>query len=108
MKDQLQHLNNQLDSIPSANFCRGFSELNRILENYTKILDSANSFNDDYKRATIVYYPDINVIRDNIQESLYAETQQKKCAAFDKARTELKKDIQALTILMMTETELAE
>lgn len=105
MRDQLQHLTNRLDTIQSPNLSKSFSELNCILEKYTKILDSTNCPNDVYKSVTLSYYPDITTIRDYIQESLYSETPQKKDLAFDKARNELKKDIRALTILLWPEMD---
>lgn len=108
MKEQLQHLNCLLESMPSSNSSKSFSELNAILEKYTKILDFVNSYNEVYKRATSVYYTDINSIRDNIQESLYAETQKEKNNAFDNARNELQRDIQALAILIKPEEKLVE
>ncbi|WP_018613926.1 hypothetical protein [Segetibacter koreensis] len=108
MKEQLQHLHNLLETLTSSTSSKSFSELNRILEKYTKILDFVNSYNDSYKRATSVYYTDINSIRDNIQESLYAEAQKAKDTAFENARNELQRDIQALAILIRPEEELAE
>lgn len=108
MKEQLQHLNNLIDCLPSIHSSKSFSELSRILDKYKKILDYVNSYNEDYKRATSVYYTDINTIRDNIQVSLYAETQSEKKEAFENAGNELKKNIQALAILIKPEEELAE
>jgi len=108
MKEQLQYLNGLLECLTSSNSSKSFSELNGALESYTKILDFVNSYNEVYKRATSVYYTDINSIRDSIQVSLYAETQEKKDIAFDNARNDLKKDIQALGILIKPEEELVE
>lgn len=108
MKEQLMYLDNLLGCLTSPNSSKCFSELNRILEKYTKILDFVNSFNDPYKRASSVYYTSINSIRDNIQVSLYADTQNQKYIAFDDARNQLKKDIQALAILIKPEEELVE
>lgn len=106
MKDQLQHLNNLLECLPSSTSCRGVSDLNYILVKYKRILDFVNSYNDNYKRATSLYYNDINTIRDNIEQSAYAETQKEKITAFESARDELKKDIQALSILIRPQEEL--
>ncbi len=107
MKEQLQHLNCLLENISSSNSSRSFSELDGILKKYTKILDSVNSYNETYKRATSVYYKDINLIRDNIQEALYARSPKEKDTAFENARNELKKDIQALAVLIKPAEELA-
>ncbi|MEJ7683269.1 MAG: hypothetical protein WKG06_36505 [Segetibacter sp.] len=104
----MQHLNDLIECLPSINSSRSLSELNGILDKYTKILDFVNSYNENYKRATSVYYTDINTIRDNIQESLYAESQKGKNTAFENARNELKKDIQALAILIKPQEELVE
>ncbi len=106
MKDQLQHLDHLLDCLPSSTSCRGVSDLNYILEKYKRILDFVNSYDDNYKRATSLYYNDINTIRDSIELSAYAETQNEKIMAFESARDELKKDIEALSILIMPQVEL--
>ncbi len=106
MKEQLQHLNYVLENICSFNSSRSFSEINGILEKYTKILDFVNSYNETYKRATSVYYKNINSIRDNIQEALYAISSGEKDTAFKNARNELKKDIQALSVLIKPAEEL--
>ncbi len=108
MKEQLQHLNDLLECLPSINCSRSFSELSSILDKYTRILDFVNSYYDNYKRATSLYYTDINTIRDNIQVSLYAESQREKHLAFENAGNKLKKNIQALTILIKPEEELVE
>lgn len=108
MKEQLKDLSCLLEAIPSSSYSKSFSEINRVLVKYTKILDFANRYNEMYKRATMVYYPDINVIRDNIHESLQAETQSEKNMSFDKARNELRKDILALATLIKNEKELVE
>jgi len=108
MKEQLHHLNHLLECITSSHSSKSFSELHTILEKYTKILGFVNSYNEAFKRATSVYYTDINSIRDQIQEALYAESQKEKDEAFEKARTELQNDIQALAILIKPESELVE
>lgn len=108
MKEQLDHLNHLLECLPSISSSRSFSDLNGILDKYTKILDFVNSYNENYKRATSVYYTDINTIRDNIQDSLYAESQREKNLAFESAGNELKKNIHALTILIKPEGESVE
>lgn len=108
MKEQLQHLNDLLESLPSIHSCRCFSELSGILNKYTRILDFVNSYNENYKRATSVYYTDINTIRDNIQTSLYGDSQREKSMSFENARNDLKKDIQALAILIKPQEELVE
>lgn len=74
----MDHLNHLLECLPSINSNGRFSDLNGIFDKYTKILDFMNSYNENYKRATSVYYTDINTIGDNIHVSLYAETQGEK------------------------------
>lgn len=108
MKEQLQYLDRLLESLPSSSSCRGFSDLNGILSNYNKILDIVNAYDDDYKRATTVYYKAIATIRDNIEQALYAASQREKINAFECARQKLKTDIVALTILVRPREELAE
>ena len=108
MKEQLQHLNCLLECLTSPNRSKSFSQLHSILEKYTKILDFVNAYNDTYKRTTSVYYTDINSIRDNIQEALYADSPHEKDIAFENARNELKRDIEALAILIIPEEELVE
>jgi len=106
MKEQLLHLDNLLECVTSYTSSKSFSELNRILEKYTKILDYVNAFDESYKRASSVYYNGINLIRDNIQISLYADADNIKETAFEDARNQLKKDIQALATLIRPEQEL--
>lgn len=106
MKDQLQHLNRLLECLPSSTSCRGVSDLTVILNKYKRILDFVNSYNDTYKRATSLYYNDINAIRDHIELYVYAESAKEKIAAFESARDKLKKDIQALSILIRPQEEL--
>ncbi len=108
MKEQLQHLNGLLESLPPATSCRGVSDLNAILSKYTKILDFINSYNENYKRATSLYYGDINDIRDDIELSVYAETPKEKNLTFESARGKLKKDIEALSVLIRPQQELVE
>ena len=106
MKEQLQHLARLLESLPSSNSCRGLSDLSGILGKYTRILDFVNSYNEDYKRSTTLYYSNITSIRDNIQQTLYGCSLKEKTMAFENARTELNTDIRALTILIHPQQEL--
>lgn len=106
MNDQLQHLNWLLDRLPSSTSCRGISGLTVILNKYKKILDFVNSYNDDYKRATSLYYNDINSVIVNMELSAYAESPEEKTEAFESAKNELRKDIQALSILIRPQEEL--
>jgi hypothetical protein len=107
MKEQLYYLDKLLEQLTLSDWSKSFSELNRVLEKYTKILDFVNGYSDTYRIATSVYYTDINSIRDNIQRSLYAKSQQEKDLAFKNARNELKKDIQALLTLIKPAPELS-
>jgi len=108
MKNQLHHLNQLMECLPCATSARGVSDLNVILNKYTKILDTVNSYNESYKRSTSLYYSDIYAIRDNIDISVYTESQKEKSLAFESARDKLKKDIQALLILIRPQQELVE
>lgn len=108
MQEQLQDLNILLDSLPSSTSCRGFSDLNVILSKYTKILNFVNSYNENYKRATSLYYNDINFIRDNIELSVNAARQEEKEVTYESARDKLKKEIEALSILIKPQQELVE
>lgn len=100
MVEQSQYLLQLKQSLPSYNSSSSCSELNTILSKYTKILDYCNSYNEDYKRATTVFYADISSIRDNIQQSLYATSQEEKSKAYELAKVELQRDIDALAILI--------
>ncbi len=108
MQEQLQHLNILLDGLPSSTSCRGFSDLNVILSKYTKILNFVNSYNENYKRATSLYYNDISCIRDNIELSVNAARQEEKEVTYESARDKLKKEIEALSILIKPQKELVE
>lgn len=108
MQEQLQHLNVLLEDLPSSTSCRGFSDLNIILSKYTKILNFVNSYNDNYKRATSLYYNDISFIRDNIELSVNAARPEEKDVTYKSARDKLKKEIEALSILIKPQQELVE
>lgn len=108
MQEQLQHLNILLDTLPSSTSCRGFSDLNIILSKYTKILNFVNSYNENYKRATSLYYNDISFIRDNIELSVNEARQEEKEVTYESARDKLKKEIEALSILIKPQQELVE
>ena len=105
MTEQLQHLNYLLEDLPSSNSCRGVSDLNIIFSKYTKILDSINSCNENYRKTTLLYYGEINFIKDYIELSVYSETIKEKTLAFESAREKLKKDIYALSILVKPQEE---
>ena len=106
MKAQLQHLNVLTETLPSSTSSRGFSDLNVILSKYTKILNIVNSYNENYKRATSLYYNDISFIRDNIELSVNATRQEEKAVTFESARDKLRKEIEALTILIKPQEDL--
>lgn len=108
MKEQLHHLNELVECLPCATSSRGVSDLNILLSKYTKILNLVNSYNEKYKRATFLYYNNINNIKDYIELSVYTESHKEKNTAFESARGELKKDIQALSTLIKPQQELVE
>lgn len=108
MKEQLQHLNTLLECLPSSTSCRGFSDLNVILSKYTKILNFVNSYDDNYKRTTSLYYSDISFIRDNIVISVNATEEKEKSMRYENAKEKLKKGIEALSILIRPQEELIE
>ncbi len=107
MKEQLETLNSLTNFSPSFNSCSGYSELNRVLNKFTQLLNYFNSYSDDYKAATTVYYNDISSIRDNIQRSLYATSPEEKVKAFENAGKELRSNILALAALVKPQQEMA-
>ena len=105
MKEHYESLVSMLGYPPSFNLCSGYSALNSMLNKYLNVLNYFNSYNDDYKGATTLYYMDISNIRDHIQQSAYATSPEEKAAAFRKARKELTANIQALaTLIQIHET----
>ncbi len=101
MDEQIRELNVLIGSLPpSSNLPKGYSQLNNVLSRYTAILDYFNSYNDDLRIATSVYYSDITDIRDNIQISLYSRDNGEKDAAFHVAKRKLETDIQSLVTLV--------
>jgi hypothetical protein len=108
MKEHFNHLLSLVDSLPNFDSTRSYSELNIILREYTKTLDWVNSYNEICKRNTNVYYTDISEIRDNIQRSLSASSNNHKYIAFDEARKALKSNIEALATLIKPQEEFAE
>jgi hypothetical protein len=108
MKERFQHLLNLIDTLPSFDSIRSYSQLNSILSEYTKTLDFVNSYDDTYKRNTNVYYNDISEIRDNIQRSLSSTSPNQKTIAFNEAKNALKGNIQALAILIKPQEEFTE
>jgi len=108
MRQQFEHLTSLIASLPNLDSSHSYSELNTILSEYTKTLNYINSYNENYKRATNVYYNDISSIRDHIQMSVLATTPNQKSVAFKDARNELKLNMEALATLIKTEDELEE
>ena len=106
MKQQLQDLDSLLQYLPSSTSCRGISDLNFVLSKYTKILDFVSCCSENYRRATSLYYSGLNYIKDNIDISVYAEPGKEKNSAFESARDKLKKDIEALSMLVKPQEEL--
>src|SRR4051812_1829130 len=107
MREHYDHLNNLLGALPCSNSYRASSDLNSILTKYKKVLDYVNSYNDDYKSVTTVYYYDITDIHDNIEDSLNASTSAEKYRAFEKAKALLQSDITALATLIHPVNEYA-
>ena len=107
MKEQFETLKSLTNFYPNFNSCSGYSELNSVLNKFTQLLNYFNSYNDDYKRATTVYYNDISSIRENIQHSLYAASQDEKVKAFENAGKELRSNIRALAALVKPREEMA-
>lgn len=107
INDQCSQLNNLVNALPAKNSYRSSSELNVILNKYLKILDYVNSYNENYRSATRIYYSDITNIRDNIEQLLIAESPQEKDKAFESAKNELKADLHALAILIKPHEEQA-
>ena len=105
MQEQFRSLINLLDYIPSYNSSICYSQFDNILAKYIYILNYINSYNEDYKRSTNVYYSDISDIRDNIQRALYDNSSDTKIAAFERASNELKTDILALANLIKPREE---
>jgi two-component SAPR family response regulator len=108
MKEHFNHLLSLINSLPEFDSSRSYSQLNSILSEYTKTLNAVNSYNDNYKRDTNVYYNDISEIRDNIQTSLSASSPIQKNIAFNDARKALKSNIEALATLVKPQEEFAE
>lgn len=107
MKEQFETLQSLTNFSSSFNSCSGYSELNSVLNKFTQLLNYFNSYSDDYKRATTVYYNDISSIRENIQHSLYASSQDEKVKAFEIAGKELRSNIRALAALVKPQEEMA-
>ncbi|MCW3106971.1 MAG: hypothetical protein JWQ09_1477 [Segetibacter sp.] len=105
--EQSYQLTSLITSLPCENSYRSSSELNGILNKYLRILDYVNSYNQEYKSATRVFYADITTIRDNIHQLLIADSPQEKDKAFENAKNELKTDLHALAILIKPQEELA-
>lgn len=100
MTEELQKLDILVNSLPATDSARSYSQLNVVLSKYTSILNYINSYNEEFKRATSLYYNDIPAIRDNIEYSLYSSSPKEKTTAFLNARKELETDIQALATLI--------
>jgi hypothetical protein len=105
MKEHFPFLLSSAEALPTYESCSSYSQINAILSQYISVLNFANSYSDDYKRATNIYYTDISNIRDNIQRSLYATSYDEKKMAFEDAKNELKADIKALAILCKAQEE---
>src|SRR5690242_8237192 len=103
--DYCSQLKKLLEALPVHNSYRSISQLNQIFNQYLKILDSVNSYNEVYKRATQIYYADIAEIRDNMQELLNADSYQDRERAFEKAKCGLTTDLDALTTLLTPSLE---
>lgn len=108
MKEQYEQLTRLLECLPENNTYKSSSELNLILDKYTKVLNYLNGFNEAYKRATNIYFTGITNIRDNINQSVSANTFEEKNIAFNQAKCELKSDLYALAILIQPSDALAE
>ena len=107
MTEQIETLNTLASFSPRFNSCSAYSELDAILSKFTQVLNFFNSYSEDYKRATTLYYSDISSIRDNIQYSLYAPSQEEKIKAFESAGNELRANILALATLVKPHEEMA-
>ena len=99
MKEQVDNLTQLIESLPTFSLTSGYSELNSILYKFTGILNYFNSYNEDYRRATNVYYADLSTIRQDIQESLYAKSYNDKVSAFEAAKKDLRSNMLALIML---------
>ncbi len=108
MQEQYQILIQLLKNFPENNSYKSCSELSLILNTYKRILDYVNSYNQDYKSATGIYYTDITSIRDNIDQSVNSASSKEKSAALESAKNELKSNIQALAVLIQPKEESVE
>jgi hypothetical protein len=96
MNEQSCKLTRLLEELPSHNSYRSISQFHQIFNQYLKILDSVNSYNEVYKSATRIFYSDIVDIRDHMQELLNADSHQDRERAFERAKSELTTDLCAL------------
>lgn len=108
MKEQLLILSNLQKSLPAFNSYKSWSDLSMVLNKYTRVLNYVNGYNDEFKRGTTIYFNDITGIREEIQHSLYAESLKEKKLLFEKAKNQLKADIDALASLIKQQEKLVE
>ena len=107
MKEQFQKLVSLIECLPGYNSSRAYSELNSILNTYNSVLNDISNYGDEYKRTANLHFPDVSNIRENIQLSLEDMPEEQKVKAFEKARQELKSNIEALATLLKPKENVA-
>ncbi len=105
MKEHFQTLMSLRQNPLHFNSCNGYGEINRVLNQYTHVLNCLSTYNDHYKTVTKWYYQDITSIRDNLQRSVDATDQSEKVHAFECAGNDLRANIDALTYLVKPRQE---
>jgi len=93
-KDQLQELYNR---IPRRHTAENVQAINAIVVEYENILGRIESISPAYEKNTAVFYPSLELIRENIKASNSNKYAKKaKDGLFDQASGTLKDDIQSL------------